>query len=60
MKKLVVIALLAAFAVACAQPGLEDYETELEAQAIEHSEVGDEEDDDEKYMDGHTHSGNSG
>ena len=59
MKKLIVTAILAIFAIACAKPGLEDYETELK-QAIEHSEVGEEDYEDEKYMDGHTHSGNSG
>ncbi len=57
MKKLMILVLLAVFAAGCTATNIEeDYET----QAIEHEEVGDEEDDDEKYMDGHTHSGNSG
>ena len=45
------MALLATFAVACAEPYLEDDETEFEAQAIDHSEVG-EEDHPEKLMEG--------
>lgn len=54
MRKLVVTALLVAFIVACANPGLEDHETELKTQAIENSEIGEEDYEDEKYMDGHS------
>ena len=51
MKKLILIVFLAAFAVACTKPVLEDYETEFEPQAIDHGEVGDDNDDDE-YLEG--------